>query len=165
MNRITKALIVGISAVLLIGASVAAVHSHGWRHGRFGHMPLFRMMHKLDLTDSQKAMVAGILKSNEATLRQDVTTLVKARVALNTAILNGNDVGDPIAAVQAASGSLISDSARLRVSLFTALKPTLSESQQITLTGMESRMENGKVDARITEGFEQLDKWIAKHGQ
>lgn len=147
-----------LAAVLVLCASFAFAFDGG--HGRFGHNPVFRMMHKLQFTDQQKQQVAVILKQNESGAKTVAADLANARVALNKAILSGADV--------TASSQQVAvyeeQAAQLRSQIMAQIIKILTPAQKEELQKMVNNM--GKhVSERVDRRFEHLDQWLAKHGQ
>jgi Spy/CpxP family protein refolding chaperone len=163
MNRKRTHFVVGLALVFLLGISLAAHSAFGsgeGRHGRFGHDPLFGLIHKLNLTTPQKQQVAGILKSHEDEAKAVATDLANARVQLVKAILSGGDV-------TAASQDLAthsSQAAQLASQVVSQITGILTPDQKTTLQGWQAKI-GSHVTERIDARFEHWDKWIAKYNQ
>ncbi len=140
-------------------------HCHGHHHhhhGRFGHDPLMRIIHKLDLTDAQKQQVAGILKGEQAQAKTIATGQREARAKLFQAVLSGQDV--TAAAAEAANFS--KQSAAMRSAIMAKIIPILTPEQKTVLQKMQEKIQAWHSKAG-TEGrqAEKWDRYIEKHGK
>ena len=160
MNRTRMSIAVVLAMVLIVGASFAANNASGYggKHGKFGHDPFFRLIHKLDLTDAQKAQVATIIKNNEAQAKTIVTNLANARAQLIKVILSGGDVSKASDDVAGCTKEF----AQFQSSIVGQIIPILTADQQTTLQNMQEKI-GSKMNAMIDARFARLDKWIAKH--
>jgi Spy/CpxP family protein refolding chaperone len=147
-----------LAAVFAAGSVIAA--GPGGHHGRFHHDPLFRLMHKLDLTDAQKTRVATILQSNEASAKIIASGLANARVQVARDTLSGNfnatDFNNLLNFEQQA--------VQLRASVVSSILPILTTDQQNTLKSIQDKI-GTNIDEAINARFARLDKWIAKHSK
>jgi hypothetical protein len=146
-------------SALGIGAAIAA--GPGGPHCGFGHGHFFKLLVRLDLTDSQKTPIAAILKQNEANAKNIVTGLANARVQLARDVLSGSDSAVISADCQNAAQYEV-QAAQLTAQLVAQILPTLSADQKTILQEIQGEF-GSNIDARIESGFAHLDKWIAKH--
>jgi Spy/CpxP family protein refolding chaperone len=161
MNRKRAQLLVVLALVVLMGASFATHNAFGsgeGRHGRSGHDPLFRLFHKLNLTDPQKQQAATILKSHEDEAKAIATGMANARAQLLKAILSGGDVVD--ASQNVASNSL--QAAQLGSKMVSELSGILTPDQKTTLQNMQTKI-GSRITERLDKRFAHWDEWIAKH--
>ena len=149
--------------LFLVGASMAVHSAFGGgegRHGRFGHDPLFMLLHKLDLSDSQKQQAAVILSGNEQQAKGIASNLATARGQLLTAILSNGDV--TTASANVAKYSL--EAAQLAATIVSGIAGILTPEQQSIFQGMQAKV--GSHAGRAVEArFAHWDKFIAKYGQ
>ncbi len=160
------AVLIGVFLVVSTFAAINAV-ADGPGHGRFGHHPLFGLMHKLDLTDAQKTIVAGVLKQNETAAKTNAANLANARAQLAKDILlsvNQGQISTDCANVSSAQAALTLLVANMSTQMLSQLGPTLSADQQATLQKMQSKI-GTNINAAIDARFARLDKWIARHSQ
>ena len=157
-------------AVFLIVASlsstIALAGGYGGKHGRFGHDAFLTLIHKLKLTDDQKATVAGILSNHLNDLQNAASKLAADRVTMVKAALSGDN-----STIVTASGTLGSDVAALAQlhatitsEIITALTPSFSSDQATTLQDMQTKV-GSHVDDLINARFTHLQEWIAKHSK
>ena len=167
MNTTRTKVMVVLAAIFMFGSSFAASSArgegpgHGGKHGRHGHDPFFSMMHKLDLTDAQKAQVAAIIKPQEANIKTVVTEMAKARIQLGKDILSGS--GD-VSAAAANLATYEQQFAQLRATIFSQILAILNPDQKAMIQKRVDKM-GTHVDQMIESRFAHLDKWLAKHGQ
>jgi hypothetical protein len=155
--------------VFLVGACLTTTNvlagGHSGKHGKFGHDPFFMLIHKLDLTDDQKATVAGILSQRLEELRPTAASLATARVKVFQDALRGNDATkDDCVALGSAVANLAQLHAAITQEIITTLMPSLSDDQKATLQNMQEKI-GSRVDAMIDARFTHLEKWIAKHSK
>jgi Spy/CpxP family protein refolding chaperone len=159
MNRKKTQFVVVLALVFLVGTAFAVHNAFGeGGHGKFGHDPLFRLMHKLNLTDAQKQQVAGFLSANEANAKTIATGVASARAQLVKAILSGTDT-------TAASGQLASytaQAAALASQIMGQISGILTTDQQTILQNMQAKIGSHATHA-IDARFEHWDKFIAKY--
>ena len=161
MNRKKTQFTVVLALFFLVGTSFAAQNAFGsgeGRHGKFGHDPLFRLFHKLNLTDPQKQQAAGILKSHEDEAKTISTGMANARTELVKAILSGADVSD--ASQNASTYSL--QAAQLGSRMVSELSGILTPDQRATLQSMQTKI-GSHISERLDKRFAHWDEWIAKH--
>jgi hypothetical protein len=145
-----------ITSVLGIGNAIA-----GGPHGRLGHDPLFGLLIRLDLSDSQKTAVANILKQEEANIRNAATGLANARVKLAKDVLSGSDQS-VITADSQNVATYAGQAALLRSQIMAQIIPVLSADQKTTVQNIHDKM-GTNINSAIDMRFARLDKWIAKH--
>jgi periplasmic protein CpxP/Spy len=166
MNRKRAQFVFVLALVFLMGASFAAhdVFAGGeGRHGKFGgHDPLFRLLHKLNLTDAQKQQVAGILKSNEAEAKTVAAGMANARAQLVKAILSGDESAATAAAAEMATYT--GQAAGFGAQIVGQVNKILTPDQQAVLQKMQAKIGSHTTD-RVDRRFAHWDEWIAKHGQ
>ena len=166
MKRAKAVFAMAFVVIFLIGACLTATDvlagGYGGKHGRFGHDPFFMLIHKLNLTDEQKATVAGILNQHLSDLKNAVSSLATDRAAMIQAALSGDN-----STIESTSETLGKDvanlaqlHARITHEMITTL--TLTQEQQNTLTDMQGKI-GSHVGAMIDARFTHLEKWIAKH--
>jgi Spy/CpxP family protein refolding chaperone len=161
MNRKRAQFVVVLALIVLVGASLGAHNAFGSgerRHGKCGHDPLFRLFHKLNLTDTQKQQAAGILKSHEDEAKTIATGMANARAQLVKAILSGADVSE--ASQSVSSYSL--QAAQLGSRMVSELSGILTPDQKTTLQNMETKI-GSRITERLDRRFAHWDEWIAKH--
>jgi Spy/CpxP family protein refolding chaperone len=159
-----------LMGVFLAASMFAAINAladgPGMGHAKFGRHPIFGLMHKLDLTDAQKTIVAGVLKQNETAAKTNAANLAAARAQLAKDILSGNQgqIGADCASVSSAQAAVTLLVANMSTQMLSQLGPTLSADQQATLQKIQSKI-GTNIDAAIDARFARLDKWIARHSQ
>ncbi len=165
MNRTKMGLVLLIGVFLTTGffaVSNAAADRGG--HGGFGG-PLFGLLHRLDLTDAQKTIVAGVLKPYVAQLQTDVTTLATDRATLIKDILGqagATQIAGDATNVANAEGALTQLRATIFSAIISGLSSTFTPAQQKTITNIESKI-GTKTTTRVDEEFAELNQWIASH--
>jgi len=166
MKRARAFLAMALVVIFLIGACLATTNvlagGHGGKYGKFGHDPFFMLIHKLDLTDDQKATVAGILKQHLEELKSAAASLATARVKVIQDALNGDNATKDCGALGTAVATLAQLHAALTQEIITTLTPSLSDDQKATLQNMREKI-GSHVDAMIDARSTHLEKWIAKH--
>jgi hypothetical protein len=135
-------------------------------HGGFGD-PVFGLLHRLDLNDAQKTIVAGVLKNYVGQLQSAVTQLATDRATLSKDILSqaaGNQITNDASQVAKDQGVLIQLRSTIMSAIIVQLTPTLSTDQQTILQTIQSKL--GKnITARMDMRFAHLNQWIANHSQ
>ncbi|MFZ0930549.1 MAG: hypothetical protein WAN11_18225 [Syntrophobacteraceae bacterium] len=136
----------------------------GKHHGRFGRRHLFGVLHKLELTKTQKTEVAGIFSTNKSAIETAATNLATARAQVIQDILLGNPIGSSTTGDLAAVENAASAFANLQATIWTDIRADLTASQVTTLDGIATNIAKGtKITAAIDARFAILEKWIAKH--
>ncbi len=157
------------AAVFLFGGSLAANNVFAQEHFaqehkvKYGHDFLFSVIHKLNLTNTQKQQVAAILTGQEPQAKTIATGLAQAKLQLYQTILSGQDVTG--AWTQVATLSL--QSAMLRSAIIAQIIPILTADQQGALQNIQAKIGNSQSmigsDQWLTGSFARWDKFIAKY--
>ncbi len=120
--------------------------------------PVFGLLHNLNLTKSQKAQVASVLKSNEAQAKRLAQELASAGVQVRKDFINGTFNADHFNKWV----KYERQGARLRANVMAEILPKLTEQQKTTLLSMQDRM-GSRITSTINSKFAQLDHWIAEN--
>lgn len=139
-----KPLILGLalaSAMALGTAAVAAPMGHGsWHHGGHGHHGM-AALHKLNLSDTQKASIKQIMKNSFAaskTQRQAVFQQRKAFESLTPDQAGYQAAADHLAQAEAdATRARVEQRAKVRAQVYAVLSPA----QKMQLASMKAQRE------------------------
>lgn len=156
------------AAVLATGATVAAADARcggpGGRHGMQGPGHMFGFLHRLDLSDSQKTQVAGILKELEPEAKEAVQGMVDARIQLANTTMSGTYDEAAVRQASVQVSSYAEQLAIIRAKAVSRIMEILTPEQKATLDEMKGKISD-RAGARVDAGFEHLDAWIAKHSK
>lgn len=134
---------------------------HGHRfHGR---NPMFRLMHRLNLTADQKSKVAAILKQEEPDIKTAAQQMVEARKQLFTAVMSANYDAKAVSAASQQVANAAEQLAQIRAKIVSQTVPILTPEQQTTFKNMVAKV-SSRMGTHLDARFEHLDKWIARHG-
>lgn len=140
-----KPLILGLaltSALALGTIAVAAPMGHdGWRHGHgHGHHGMFAM-HKLNLSDAQKASIKRIVKNSFASSRAQRQAVFQQRKAFES--LTPDQAGYQAAAASLAQAEADATKARVeqRANVRAQIYALLTSAQKMQLASMKAQRE------------------------
>ena len=140
----------------------------GLKRGQIGEVnkssseydPFFGMLHKLNLTEDQKAGVAEVLKTHEAQAKDMANKVAQAGIQLRKDFMNGKFNREHF-------NSWVryeQEGAQLRATVMASILPKLNREQQASLRNMQDQLGsnlNSDIDAR----FARLNDWIAQHSK
>ncbi len=122
--------------------------------------PFFGMLHKLNLTEDQKAQVADILKSHEAQAKDLANKVAQAGIDVRKDFINGKfsreHFNDWVKNEE--------QGARLRATVMASILPKLNQQQQASLRDMQEQI-GSNLTSDIYARFARLDDWIAQHSK
>jgi len=147
-------LVAGLGAYAFDTVSGLPGRGHGHHRGGF-----LKVLTQLNLTDSQKQEIAGILKQHRDEAQEFRNNLFKARTALMETI-TATDFNE--AAVRKAAGQLAGygeDLAVLRAKVFAKIKEQLTVEQQETVQRIKADLAS-RMQKRIAHKIGFLDQWI-----
>ncbi len=124
----------------------------------FKYDPFFGLMHKLNMSDAQKAQVAEILKSNENRAKTVAHETANAVVQVRKDFVQGKFNAEHF-------DNLIKyerQGAELRAQVMASVLPKLTQEQRTNLASMQDKV-GSQINSRIDSRFARLDSWIAKH--
>jgi Spy/CpxP family protein refolding chaperone len=150
---------VAAAAILLGGLWAGRLAAGPLGHGRhFSADRIFqRISDRLDLSDSQRDQVRGVLKAHKDAILEEIGTVRSARLALRRAIDASPADEAAIREKAAELGTAEGDAAVLRAQLKAEILPVLNDEQKEKLAAFRSRVE-GKGDRMQASVQEFLSK-------
>jgi Spy/CpxP family protein refolding chaperone len=132
------------SASASASASTGAEKQHGWgRHHRFADL-----LKQLNLTDAQKQQVKQYFSDNKQTFRTNRLNLLKAKLAVNSAIEKNQSDDATIRSLSANVASARTELAAQRAKFDAFLQSILTSEQKQTLAALRQKRDT-KLQARI----------------
>ncbi len=122
--------------------------------------PFFGMLHKLNLTETQKADVADVLKSHEAQAKDLANKVSQAGIEVRKDFINGRFNQEHFANWV----KFEQEGAQLRANIMASILPKLNQQQQATLRDMQQQI-GQNLQSDINARFARLDNWIAQHSK
>lgn len=144
------------AAILFGGLWAGRLAAGPLAHGRhFSADRIFqRISDRLDLSDSQRDQIKGVLKSHKDEILQEMRDVRSARLALRRAIDSSPADEAAIRGKASELGKAEGDAAVLRARLKAEILPVLNDEQKEKLAAFRSRVE-GKGD-RMTGSVEEF---------
>lgn len=144
---LASALAIGTTAAMAApGAGGPHSSGHGW-HGHHGHSQMM-MLHKLDLSDAQKASVKQIISTHRTQNKAPREALRKQRAAFES--MTPNQVGYQAAAARLAQAegqatqARVQQKANLRAQIYAVLTPEQRAQSATLKTQAQARREQWK---------------------
>jgi hypothetical protein len=140
----------------------------GTQNGRFCHHHMFRLLHKLGLSEEQKTAIRSIFSTNKLVLNSASSALASHRATLLKDILTGNTgaIGNAtsgdVGAVVTAETALAELQASIWNQIDNTSSPILTPTQLTTLTTIVSKIGTHittSVDKRFTELGNVMKYW------
>ncbi len=166
MNRFVKITLVTVVAGLAGAGIIRAAQTHAEKSipdiESGVHGGILKTLAQLDLTDSQKQQIAGILKQHRAEIRSATDPLVDARKQLFETVhadsFNEQAVRDACRKVAGCQEQM----AVTRARLISELKTILTPEQKNVIQEARARVLE-QLPARLDNVRDMVDTWLDKH--
>jgi Spy/CpxP family protein refolding chaperone len=149
------------AAALASLATTLPAHQAGKAGGPAGSVP--RMFHRaaraLDLTESQRTAVRGVLAAHAGEIEAQVKARMESRRALRQAAMAQPADEGAIRALAAQAGNAQADGALLFARIRTEILPILTPEQQEKLKDLQAR-----AGGRGDRALRRLDRWLRSTG-
>ena len=127
---------------------------------QFNYDPFFGLTHMLNMSATQKAQVAEVLKSNENQAKTIAHEMANAVVQVRKDFIEGTfntEHFDNLVKYER-------EGAQLRARVMSAILPELTQEQRTHLAGVQDKV-GSEINSKIDSRFSQLNDWILKNGK